>query len=185
MKMKPFLIFLIFTVVSIWNCSAQSNSDNVSINIRFLPVQTITVNPSQKSVELVYATAEDYERGVSAEYNNHLAVFSNGGFQVNVAANNVDFIEQSGDRVLPVSDLIVKASNSSENSSVYDFSDVMLSTAQTTLISSNDGGRDLRYNITYDNSAAGSDGTYKSKYSTTGNSESIFSVEVTYTITSK
>ena len=61
---------------------AQSNSVGVTFNIRFHPVQTIEVNPSQKEAELSYITREDYETGVAATYDNHLAISSTGGFQV-------------------------------------------------------------------------------------------------------
>lgn len=185
MKMNPFMLMLIFIAVSVGTSNAQSHSDRVSLNIRFLPVQTITVNPSQKSIELVYATTNDYEKGVSAEYNDHLTVFSNGGFQVNVAANDVSFEEQNSDRTLPLSDMVISAYNGSGNVSVYEFSNVVLSPDQNTLITSEKGGRDLNYNVIYDNSVAGSSGIYKDSYSTSGNTESIFSVEITYTITSK
>lgn len=184
MKNKSLLVIFIFIALATANSYAQSSSDGVSLRIRFLPVQTISVNPSQEVVELLYDNVEDYENGVTAEYNDHLTVFSVGGFQVNVSANGVNFEEQSSERTLPLSDMVVRATNGSGNSLIHEFNNVALSTTQNTLIASEKGGRDLHYNVTYDNSVAGSDGIYRENYSTSGNTESVFGVEITYTITS-
>ena len=68
--------------------SANSNSDNVTVNIKFKPIQSIVVNPAadHQTVDLVYATKDDYANGVSETRDNHLEIFSTGGFEVKVSA---------------------------------------------------------------------------------------------------
>ncbi|MEA5044149.1 MAG: hypothetical protein VB075_06160, partial [Petrimonas sp.] len=44
-----------------------SKTDNVTLNIKFKPVQSITVNPAQKTVDLKYYTLENYRDGVSTK----------------------------------------------------------------------------------------------------------------------
>ena len=161
---------------------AQSSSASVTVNIIFHPIQTITINSSQKNVNLQYLNIEDYEQGVSATLDDHLSVTSTGGFQVNVASSQDNFTQSGSTKSIPVSDVMIRATNGSDNDLAQTFENVLLSTNAESLIRSESGGMDLRYNVTYDNTAGGSD-----KYinMTSGDTEAVFSSDVTYTITTK
>jgi len=163
---------------------AQSGSDVVTLNIRLLPVQTILVNPSQRNTDLEYVTKEDYDQGVSLTLTDHLTVSSTGGFQVNVLSSNANFTRAGSDDIIPVSDVVVSATNGSDNSLLNDFSNVVLSTNPESLIISESGGRDLKYDVTYDNTAGSSD-KYINKTSGQSNLEAVYNTNITYTITSK
>ena len=161
---------------------AQSNSANVTVNIILHPIQTITINSSQKDVNLEYHNIEDYEKGVLTTLDDHLSVTSTGGFQVNVASNQDSFTQSGSDKSIPVSDVMIIAASGSDNNLPQIFDNVLLSTNPESLIRSGTGGMDLKYNVTYDNTAGGAD---KYVNMTSGDKETIFSSEVTYTITSK
>lgn len=55
----------------------------------------------------------------------------------------------------------------------------------TPIIESEDGGRDLKYNVTYDNRIAGSAQKYIGKYVKSDGVETVYSANVTYTITTR
>lgn len=156
-----------------------SNTDNVTVNIRFKPVQSIVVNSAQKTVDLVYATKDDYANGVTAERNNHLEIFSTGGFQVKVSTDG-DFTRTAGGSI-SAADVILKATLG-ENTTIGSFTDVALSTTPTTLITATEGGTTLKYNVAYDNTAAGAGNNYINNYIHPDSPESVYTAKVTYTI---
>jgi len=59
--MKRLFTITLFCIM-LFSIQAQQ-SDNVTLNIILRPIQTITVNPLQKSVDLVYDSADKYEQG--------------------------------------------------------------------------------------------------------------------------
>lgn len=177
-------IYLVFALFfSTGKISGQTNSDGVTLNIRFKPVQTITIQPSQKSVDINYSTQENYNNGVSVTLDDHVSVFSSSGFQIKVEAGSDNFENAGGDKTIPVSDVVINASAGSGNHNSNTYSSVPLSAMPVSLITSESGGRDLKYSITYDNSAAGSAGAYEGNYATSGNDETVYNAEITYSIT--
>ncbi|MCE5227568.1 MAG: hypothetical protein LLG05_17125 [Porphyromonadaceae bacterium] len=178
------LILLISMMLSV-DAGAQSQSGSVTVNIRFLPVQTIAVQASQKTTDLVYASPEDYENGISFTQDDHLMVFSTGGFQVSVAADNDHFTRVEGSEVIPLADVIIRAGDGS-NSGVHTlYAAAPLSVTPAPIIESEYGGRDLKYNVTYDNRIAGSANKYINKYVKADGLETVYRANVTYTITTK
>ena len=173
---------ILTALVYVENTYAQSNSANVTVNIILHPIQTITINSSQKDVNLEYHNIEDYEKGVLTTLDDHLSVTSTGSFQVNVASNQDSFTQSGSDKSIPVSDVLIIAANGSDNNLPQIFDNVLLSTNPESLIRSGTGGMDLKYNVTYDNTAGGAD---KYVNMTSGDTESVFTSEIIYTITSK
>lgn len=153
-------------------------SDNVKVNIKFKPIQSIVVNSAQKTVDLVYATKDDYANGVTAERNNHLEIFSTGGFEVKVSTDG-DFT-RTGGGTIPADDVTVIATFGT-NTTIGSFTNVELSTTPTALITANQGGTALNYNVTYNNTA-GTGNAYINKYIHGDSPESIYTATVTYTI---
>ena len=164
---------------------AQSQTDAVTLNIRLIPVQTITVRTSQKTTDLVYESVDDYENGVSIEQDDHLAVFSSSGFQVTVAAADPNFIQSGGNGTIMVGDLTIRAAKGSNGGLYTRYDEAVLSTSPTPIIESEKGGRDLKYNITYDNRIAGSSQKYIDKYVSSDGTESVYSANITYTISTR
>jgi hypothetical protein len=167
------------------SAQSQSQSDVVTVNIRFLPVQTIAVQPSQKTTDLVYASPEDYENGVSVTRDDHLAVFSTGGFQVSVAADDDHFTRVEGSEVISLADVIIRAGDGSNSGARTLYTPAALSVTPAPIIESESGGRDLKYNVTYDNRIAGAANKYINKYVKADGLETVYHANVTYTITTK
>lgn len=177
-------ILLISMMLSV-DASAQSQSGVVTVNIRFLPVQTIAVQPSQKTTDLVYASPEDYENGVSVTQDDHLTVFSAGGFQVSVAADDDHFTRVEGSEVISLADVIIRAGDGSNSGAHTLYTAAALSVTPAPIIESEYGGRDLKYNVTYDNQIAGAANKYINKYVKADGLETVYHANVTYTITTK
>ena len=157
-------------------------SSVVTVNLRFVPVQTIVVQAAQKTTHLIYAAPEDYENGVSVIHDNHLTIFSSGGFQVTVAADNPYFRRVGGRETIPVEDLVIKAASGLNSGSQAQFKEATLSVTPASIIESEKGGRNLNFNISYDNSLAGSAQKYIDKYITDDEKETVYTTNVTYTI---
>src|SRR5690606_18611648 len=71
-------------VLTAFAANAQTTA---TLNVKLNPLQTLIVNPATNSVTLEYKNKADYANGVSAKQENHLTVYSTGGFQVYVKSN--------------------------------------------------------------------------------------------------
>lgn len=67
--------------------AANAQTGTATLNVKLNPLQTLIVNPANNIVNLEYKTKADYANGVSAKQENHLTVYSTGGFQVHVKSN--------------------------------------------------------------------------------------------------
>lgn len=175
MKIKLLLVLLLISFTTF-----SQNADKVNLYIILKPIQTITINPAQKDVKLIYDTKDKYANGVSREYADHIEVFSTGGFIINVKGN--ESLSNSND-LIPLSDVKITASEGSKATGVSVYSTVNLSTTDTKLISSGKGGRDIKYDMQYDNTA-GSNDKYINKYFNSDDSQSVYKTTLTYTIIS-
>lgn len=156
-------------------------SDNVTLNLKFHPVQSITVNPSQKIVDIEYVNADDYANGKSSGVlSDHLTVFSTGGFVVSVKTDG-DFLRADGGSI-PAGNVIVKAENGTGTTIGTFTAATLSSTIANPLITADEGGNKLSYNITYDNIVSGSNNNYINKYVRPDEPVSVYTAQVTYTI---
>ncbi len=183
--MKKLVIASLVMLMGI-TTQAQTNTDNVTLNVRLNPIQTLVVNPQQKTVNLDYTTTDHYNDGVSAKQENHLKIFSTGGFEVKVKSSaaelaNAGTAGPNGN--INASTIQIVASDGTENAlSNADYkSAVSLSTNEGVLVSSTKGARDKNISIEY--KAAGTD-AYLDKY-VANQTPTIFSTTVTYTIYAK
>lgn len=189
MKTKNFLlaaVLLISGLLSVNGVFAETTgpTDNVKLNIILQPIQTITVNPANTDVNIIYSSKDHYSIGTETSVANHLTVFSTGGFTVNVKSDG-DFINSKGnDNKIDAADVKVTASGGLTGS---EFATVSLATSEgsgSNLISSNKGGRDISYNVTYNNSA-GVNNKYINHYVNGGDDKNTFTATITYTIAAK
>ena len=163
MKVRKFLfagaliVASLFSVNSVMAESTPSETDQVTVNIKLNPIQTITVN--HESVLIEYITKDDYNDGVSKKMDNHLTVFSTGGFEVQVKANS-NFIRSEETDYIPASDVIIRPTALDG----YTVSETNLEVnSYKPIITSENGGRDISFGITYDNTQGGGD-KYIDKY---------------------
>lgn len=179
MKTKNVLIvaaIIISGVLNLKGAYAQDaiKADNVTLNIKLNPIQTITVNASE--VNLSYTDKAHYEKGVtSGELGSHLSIFSTGAFNVTVNASSDFFLLGSSPSAIPVNNVNITATGGIEETGQ---SGVELSTTPANLITSSTGGSDLEYNVEYKTTHAAYDyiNLYNSKESNT------FTTKVTYTL---
>lgn len=180
-KMKNLLLIIaiVFSLGVSFAAHAQSNYDQVTLNVRLYPIQTIVVNPAQRTVNLDYSSPDDYNDGVSIELEDHLSIYSTGGFAVKVKSSSSTLESQHNDVTedIDASDIKITATDGT-NSSGSTFTDLNLTDQYEVLISNNTGGVNKNYNITYE--AAGGD-TYINKYFDVEN-PTTYSTYVQYTI---
>jgi hypothetical protein len=156
-----------------------TNSNQVTVNLKFKPVQSIVVNSAQEIVNLEYAKEDDYLNGVSKKMKDHLTVFSTGGFVVNVKSDG-DFKRGDGAMVIPAGDMKITVENGTDTET-GNFTTQSLSTSDLPVITAKKGGNELKYNVTYDNKNAGSGYKYINRY-IHDDTESVYTAKVTYTI---
>lgn len=161
--MKRLFTITLFCIM-LFSIQAQQ-SDNVTLNIILRPIQTITVNPLQKTVDLVYDSVDKYEQGDSSRQTEHLEIFSSGGFAVQVSGTS---FEMDGD-IKIIADPV-------QPNPTYSFTSVDLNQTPTDLIIGGRGGRQ-KFNVTYDNSG-GANKYFDKEYKT-------YTSEITYTITAR
>lgn len=157
-----------------------ANAQNVTLNVRLKPIQTLVVNTAQKVVNLDYQTKDDYANGVSSVNADHLTIYSTGGFQVKVKSANAAL--QNGAKSIQANTIQIKASAGTEavNGAQYT-QNVQLSANEATLVSSTVGGVNKKINIEYKGAGANA---YLDNY-IAGQDPTIYTTELTYTIISQ
>ena len=125
------------------NCDTYAQN-NVTLNVKLYPIQTLLVNTTQKEVGLEYNTREDYRNGVVSEQQDHLTIYSTGGFQVKVSVvtgaidnilSNISIMPSSGSKPLNQSNVVYTGKNISE--------------VEQPIISATKGAIDKNVNISY------------------------------------
>lgn len=165
--------FFIFTAT----LSAQNNTENVTLNVRLHPIQSLSIHPSQKIVDLNYVNKNDYLNGVSSEQQDHISIFSTGGFEISVKNDN-STINQSG-KSIEASTLKIKAENGSQPiAGTPEFQERPLSPNEQFIVRSNVGAVDKTFNVKYTGAA---DNTYIDNY-VVGQTPTVYTTTVTYTI---
>ncbi len=153
-------------------------SDNVTLKININPIQTIVVNPAQKSVDLNYLTKENYTDGVTSTQENHLTIYSTSGFQVTVKSDKN--VLENGSQSINASDIKINVLPGSENP-LKNFNknkNIALGISGEVLFSKPSGTTDKNVNVSY--TAAGKN-TYLNKY-IKGENPTVYEANITYTI---
>jgi hypothetical protein len=177
---------ILFGLSSVNSAKAQvpptQTSDEVTVNIKFKPVQSIVVNSDQKTVNLEYNTLQNYQEGVSVTMNDHLDVFSSGGFQVKVKTNG-NFTRVGGTETILASEVKVQAAPGTGNTGDFGsggLPQVSLSSDEQPLIGGTTGGN-FKFNVTYNNTDAGRNFAYLNKH-VRPEETSVYTATVTYSI---
>ena len=181
MKKLAFILTIFCGLVS-GTAFAQSNligpkTATATLNVKLHPIQTIVID-GDNTVDLVYQTKDDYSKGVTANMNDHLIVYSTGGFAVKVRSENENLVRKEGESKIPVNTINLVATLGKGNESGSKFSAVTLDTSDKNLISSDVGGTDLKFNVAY--SGIGNN-DYVNKYYNV-EKPTVYTTTVTYTI---
>ena len=176
---------VIASLVVLCGISAQSQTDNVTLNVRLNPIQTLVVNSLQKTINLDYTTKEHYNQGVSLKQENHLNIFSTGGFEVKVKSGGSELTNQgagpNGNIAAATVKLTALAGTQNALADAQYNQDVVLSATEGVIASSTKGARDKNIDIQY--AAAGND-AYLDKY-VANQTPTTVTTTVTYTIYAK
>ena len=176
------VLIIISCVLNIKEVKAEGplKSATVNLNIVLNPIQTISVTATQNVVDINYKTIDDYETGVSVTQKDHLNVFSTGGFTVSVEPDGN--LSNGDGKEIEASDVILFAENGTGNDVENTISGAIALGKEKTLISSDTGGRNLMYNVTYNNRTETKD-KYINYYKNNG--VNTFKASITYTIAAK
>ncbi|SUX44833.1 hypothetical protein [Chryseobacterium indoltheticum] len=159
---------------------ATANAQNVTLNVRLKPIQTLVVNKSQEEVNLDYVTKDDYANGVKSTNPDHLNIYSTGGFEVKVKSENAAM--QNGGKSIQTNTIRLTATAGSDAVNGAQYSqNVQLAGTESTLVTSTTGGANKRINIEY--RGAGGD-TYINNY-IANQDPTLYTTKLTYTIVSK
>lgn len=160
--------------------NAQSSTGVVTLNVKLNPIQTLLVNPSQNTVDLEYYTVADYEQGVTSTQNDHLTIYSTGGFQVKVKSAGSQLLTNTPGPAgnINANTIQILPSAGSDVLNGVSYTPDYLSAEDRTIIASTTGGVDKKFNIEY--KGAGAD-AYLNHY-VAGQNPTIYTTQVTYTI---
>lgn len=150
--------------------------NSVTLNVNLYPIQTLVVNPSQKVVNLEYNIREDYSNGVVSEQQDHLTIYSTGGFQVKVSAETA-----AADNGLLDNITVIPTSGSNPlNQSHVVYTNKKINQDEQPIISATKGAINKNVNISY--KGAGNDALIEFAKSSTA---VIHTYTVVYTIVSQ
>ena len=169
----------------IFATAANAQDNKVTLNVRLNPIQTLVVNAQQKIVNLDYSTTDHYANGVSSTQDNHLKVFSTGGFEVKVKSSGSELTKtaQGGNGNIDASTVKLTAlAGTQEALANATYSQPLaLSATEGTLVTSTKGAVNKNIGVKYE--AAGAN-AYIDKY-VAGTTPTVFTTELTYTIVAK
>lgn len=172
---------IIFVTVAATFAQTPASTDNVTLNVKLNPIQTLVVNGAQKKVDLEYKTIGDYSAGVASTQADHLKIYSTGAFAVTVNSNVDEIQRANGLQTIAASTIKIKAETGATNAlSGATLSEVSLSKAgaTNTIIKSTVGGVDKNFNVTYTGLGAN---RYVNNYFNDEN-PTVYSTTVTYSI---
>lgn len=147
--MKKF-ISLLFMLAIVVTAFSQNATASAEVTIRLHSVQSITVNPIQKSTILDYRTIDDYGDGVFKVQEDHLQIFSTGAFLVTASSTNDQITRGNGAETIEASTIQVTALEGSNNPLTgVTLGSLSMTTTPETLINSGVGSAHKNFNIKY------------------------------------
>lgn len=182
MKRIILMAAILFAGFAIAKAQAPTATDNTTLKVKLNAIQTLVVNSAQKNVILDYITTDNYNDGVESLQEDHLKVYSTGAFHVQVASASDQIANASATDIIEAANLKVTSTLGTTNKLTgATVGEVSLSTTATDIISSDLGGVDRNFNITY--AGLGGNG-YVNNYISTEN-PTVYTTTVTYTIAAK
>ena len=159
-------------------------SDNVTLNIKLNSIQTLIIEKDQKTVDLVYTNREDYATGVFVKKENHLTIYSTGGYEISAQTsgemfNGLTTTTSNGPGVGTVTITPEKGTINPAGGYFYTRS---LSKSPQILATNTKGGVDAKISVTY--TGAGKQ-EYLDFYIKESATPVVYTTQVTYTIVSK
>lgn len=172
------LPILLYLLLPLGVCAQKDGA--ATLNINLYPVQTIEVNTTGMSVDLDYRNREDYQTGVEATANDHLKIYSTGGFAIKVKSASSSLSSTlKNDSFIAAEDISITATKGTTNGmEKFTSAKVFLSPAETELISSSTGAANRTFNINY---RAKGDDEYLNKFFNS-QKPTVYTTQVVYII---
>lgn len=187
MKARKFLLaaaLIVASLLSMNGVMAQTDGATVTVNIKLTHFQSIAINAETGAnvVDFNYATIDDYQNGVDGiTKDNQLVVNSTGPFVVNVSSTAfTGGIKEMGPDHVAVTAILSDATVNKISSDLSYGSFALSSIDQPLITSSDQGGMDQMFNVTYTN-PGGANGEYFKDY--INGEDQVYKATVTYTIT--
>ena len=183
MRTKLFtLIAAIAFTFGATNAFAEGGDNKVNLAVHIHPIQTLVIK-NEKEVVLVYSKKTHFEEGVSKNVEDHIEVYSTGGFEIKAKTNNPNLVGTGANKItIASSDIKLLATNGTSSLDVGNMVEAKLDGKnEVSLLTSSEGGVDKTFNVKY--SAAGGN-EYINHYVSSEN-PTIYTTEVTYTIVAK
>lgn len=174
-----FLLGIFMFMLSASYALAQTSSA-VRVNIIFKPIQMISVNPSQNTVNIEFNTLQDYENGVENLQRGHLTVSSTSNYEITVKAVESHLRMVNGDGEIAVSNLRISALLPQEMNNGISVASVQLDNQGKSIISSMRPSLETTFDISY----RGQGGNHMLDY-VNKNGTAVYTTEVVYTIATK
>lgn len=175
MKKSTFFLAIVLGLVSN-SAMAQTATDQVTLNVKLHPIQTLVVNAGQKTVDLNYTTKADYSDGVAVDQADHLSIYSTGAFAINVKSSSDKLTGTSA--TIDANTITLTPSLGTSQLTGSTLNTVTLSNVASTIISNTVGGVDKTFNIKYTGADADA---YVNKYFNAEN-PTVYTTTVIYTI---
>ncbi|NRT13141.1 hypothetical protein [Flavobacterium sp. 14A] len=169
------LIIASFIVLGLSTVQAQ----NVTLNVKLRPIQTLVINTAQRSVDLEYASKDDYKNGVTSTNTDHLNIYSTGGFEVKVKSATASMT--NGGKTINTNSIQLTPTAGTAALTGATYTALNLSADDKVLVTSTTGGVDKKISVAY--KGAGAD-AYLDNY-IAGQTPTVYTTELTYTIVSK
>lgn len=171
---KKWVVLAAIAAVTLLSVRASAQT-SAQVNLSVVLTNVQSISASTNAVSLNFATASDYQNGVSQTINDHLNVFSNGVFTVSVSASGDLTGTTTPSNTIPVSTIsLTPSTGTSINPTASPtYSTVSLSTTSQTLIHNTRGVLVGKFNIKY--SANDTNGDYLKPGDT-------YTTTITYTI---
>src|SRR5690606_11574156 len=132
--------------------AGNAQADQVALNVKLYPIQTIVVNADNVDVE--YKNKDDYVNGVTVTKGDHLTVYSTVGVTVNVKSKTATLTSaliKAAAESISSSDILITSAAGTTNSlagAAYE-TEAPLTTTGAQLINSTTGGVNRNFNVTY------------------------------------
>ena len=177
--MKQIILTFLFSTLFSSVAFAQATA---TLNVKLYPIQTIMIG-GENTINLEYKTKDNFKNGVSKKVDDHIEVYSTGGFEIKAKTNNANLVGTGeNSKFIESSDIELLATNGSSSLDVGSMVKAQLNgTTEVSLLTSSVGGVDKTFNVEY--FAAGGD-KYINHYVNSENPTK-YTTEVTYTIVAK
>ena len=178
--MKKLILFAAILFVGVSVVKAQvgdSREGNVNLKVTLVGIHSIEIFSGQENVELKYDGISIYEEGAKKELKDHLRVYSNSGFSVNVKAST-NFIATDGlnTEVMDLSTIKIITTKGTDNTDIDPLEGSKdLSLTATNIIESNVAGFNKFFSVEYQ---GGTDYGILFK----DGAENVFTTDLVYTI---